>query len=511
MCIRDSLSAIPIGQTLTIALHLGDDLGSVFDSYDGVSFGYQLNSADIVSVQIDTTTRSVLVKALRPGEAILRVYVKGYPGELDDYIILKVGGAIHPNTPTVHIGGTVKFSLQIKDARDSKQNLWSSADPSIVAVDAISGVGEARYQGSTIVSNNITSFALNLVTVTPVDRIELDIHQAPITNIIDKTIGAPKEYRLPVVFYGSGQPLKFKRNEVDHSIIFQCRSLDKELATARAEKDPDTGEDFCVVTPTLPSEIKTIPAYWPSGITIAVTATDKDETYTFEHRQAIPYVPAFFLTDIAGPHVTLTTEQKSITFEVHHNKPNTITASTGDPARLHVSQISHSRDGVVYELRVVQDKLSFDNVVVEIFSLESHQRELFYVSYVKEETLPHISDSATPEASESRFYDLISSMLLLLAFTIGAAMLFSKMFGPTSSPSPAPVASTPAPPKTIATSPVVIPRTPGLPVTGRSPILSPSQGGRQLSSREVFLLMRNQTPTNMNTPTGNVGFEASPF
>ncbi len=65
---------------------LRDDVGVAFNTANGITLDFQLDTSDIVNVGPGPDNRTITVRALRPGEAILRVYANTHLGLLDDYV-----------------------------------------------------------------------------------------------------------------------------------------------------------------------------------------------------------------------------------------------------------------------------------------------------------------------------------------------------------------------------------------------------------------------------------------
>jgi hypothetical protein len=63
---------IPIGTTMEFKIFLRDDEGQPFSIYDTNSFQLQTNKADIIHADLGNNG-SVFIKALLPGDVILRV------------------------------------------------------------------------------------------------------------------------------------------------------------------------------------------------------------------------------------------------------------------------------------------------------------------------------------------------------------------------------------------------------------------------------------------------------
>lgn len=136
-------SQLPVGATMDFNIILRDDEGRAFSSTGNFEFHYDLDVINIINVSPGKTNSTVQVHALRPGEAILRVYTNTLSIPLDDYVKVssllrfaldpslisahlqfQVGHAIAPSEPFVHKGGTIRFS--VSDKLKTPGGLWNS-------------------------------------------------------------------------------------------------------------------------------------------------------------------------------------------------------------------------------------------------------------------------------------------------------------------------------------------------------------------------------------------------
>lgn len=65
---------------------LRDNEGRAFSSTGNFEFSYDLDVINVINVSPGKTNESIQVEALRPGEAILRVFTNSKSIPLDDYV-----------------------------------------------------------------------------------------------------------------------------------------------------------------------------------------------------------------------------------------------------------------------------------------------------------------------------------------------------------------------------------------------------------------------------------------
>jgi hypothetical protein len=108
-------------------------LGTPFlESGDAIPIVLDTNRADVVSIKVadydqsmDSTNVTIIVQALRQGTALVRVIYKSDP-QIVDWIMIKVGAYVSPQSATVHIGGHVTFSIIGKGIKSSVQHVCYS-------------------------------------------------------------------------------------------------------------------------------------------------------------------------------------------------------------------------------------------------------------------------------------------------------------------------------------------------------------------------------------------------
>jgi nuclear pore complex protein Nup210 len=128
------------------------------ESGDAIPIVLDTNRADVISIKVadydqsmDSTNVTIIVQALRQGTALARVIYKSDP-QIVDWIMIKVGAYVSPQSATVHIGGHVTFSIIGKGLHGlptGERGSWLSGNESIVHVNIHTGEAVAIGEGTT--------------------------------------------------------------------------------------------------------------------------------------------------------------------------------------------------------------------------------------------------------------------------------------------------------------------------------------------------------------------------
>lgn len=282
---------IPLGSLVEFKALLKDDLGNIFSSYDNILFDIQLNRIDFISARLGTNG-TIFVKALSPGDTILRTSVINSDSKLEDYILIRVGHIIFPVNPIIHIGGRINFSMSESFISDKKGE-WFSDNPRIFTINPFSGEGIAHEVGKTKIYFNNTLYTYTYVTVVKVGKIVID-SEIPqfITNIISPVSNISK-YKIPIHFFDDtfGQPLTLQ-NKINHNIQFGCSILENFWASAISNLE--SNELSCII---IPNNSPIFGTKMINSLTLVVSVMDQYQTYKLEYQKVFPFIPAFIIKD----------------------------------------------------------------------------------------------------------------------------------------------------------------------------------------------------------------------
>jgi hypothetical protein len=104
--------SMPIGSVSVMKVTIRDQLGREFHAVDpsALALAYTVDQRDSVAVVMRERDRTLLVRALRPGNVVLHVSL-GPSDSLQDFIKIRVGNSIQPASTVVHLGATVHYSI----------------------------------------------------------------------------------------------------------------------------------------------------------------------------------------------------------------------------------------------------------------------------------------------------------------------------------------------------------------------------------------------------------------
>jgi nuclear pore complex protein Nup210 len=184
-------------------------LGTPFlESGDAIPIVLDTNRADVVSIKVadydqsmDSTNVTIIVQALRQGTALVRVIYKSDP-QIVDWIMIKVGAYVSPQSATVHIGGHVTFSIIGKGLHGlpaGERGSWLSGNESIVHVNIHTGEAVAIGEGTTTVSFNgsrLTTYG----TITVIQVVSISIGRPSSITLITNVPMPQQGIRFPVKF-----------------------------------------------------------------------------------------------------------------------------------------------------------------------------------------------------------------------------------------------------------------------------------------------------------------------
>ncbi|TRZ10306.1 hypothetical protein HGM15179_016803 [Zosterops borbonicus] len=141
---KEALLALPLGVTLTFAVHFHDNSGDTFHSHNAV-LNFATNRDDFVQIAKGATNNTFVVRTVNVGLTLLRVWDAEHRGTAD-YIPLPVQHAIFPELPDVVMGDVLCLRTSLT-AQEGLPGMWSSSSSSLLLVDSKTGVALARDSG----------------------------------------------------------------------------------------------------------------------------------------------------------------------------------------------------------------------------------------------------------------------------------------------------------------------------------------------------------------------------
>eukprot|EP00911_Craspedida_sp_UC1_P000768 UC1_evm1s587 len=308
------LPTLPVGVTAEFRVSLYDRSGRVFDTVVWSSVRHTLHRFDRVRVRPGIENSSLLVTAAQPGTTVLRITAGQ---QAHDFIQLNVVPAIAPADALVHIGSRVCFSSFFQGklpaasaAFAGGDGVWGTSNDRLAAVqDSALGYVLAREEGRVAVTFNRSVITTTHLDIAHVAACRADVAAVeagpPLSNAY---VPGRAPVRIPLHFMGPGgavfTPLKACASAatndggmLEQQVRFSCR-LEPAVAasafTVEAVYDATSGASACVISSTLAdSPPPGADIFGVNELVLVVAAGVGDR---FEHRQTLPWVPAFGLT-----------------------------------------------------------------------------------------------------------------------------------------------------------------------------------------------------------------------
>jgi hypothetical protein len=413
-----SYFAVPLGTSMEFSLNFRDDLGNPFTIQDiaQVKLQTQLNRQDIVSAKLSSNSYSLLVKALTPGEVIVRVLLTDYG--IDDYIRIRVGHIIIPVNPTIHLGGKIQFSTAKSVSSSHSNDQWYSDNTRIAAVDLQSGVVTANSLGVTKIYHNGTVFTYTQVNVVKVEKVY--IHSGGISQLtnIPQVASTPNEYKVKLSFYSANSNLlDLSSSLIDHNIKVECTIAQNAWATAKSYFDVTSKQHYCVILPYSTSPSNQV---YIDTLALSVTVSDENHTYEIKQEESFRFIPAFALKDKSDI-IRLSPTHKYTTVQVLGHI-DSVTSS--DPKALQIKKLESAGDCSIFEIIVVKDTLDF-SVPVHFTRKEPYQIEEIIVYYTSAQPAVSPVNPVTPTEfmKPENAEDSISIFYLIAVFAVLAVVI----------------------------------------------------------------------------------------
>jgi nuclear pore complex protein Nup210 len=420
---------MPVGSEMRVDVALRDDVGRRFDAYAGVRFEALLNSLSAVSasvVQLNASLQSghfeeasLQLKALDAGDAIVRV--ADADGALDDYLRVRVGNAIEPSEPLVHVGGELLFSTPFDGAKPRDVDVWRSDKAPVLSVHPRSGKAVSRGAGSATVYHNSSSVftytrvrvvALRSIVVDPANETTL------VSNVVVASPSSPSSstsaaandggdattlprFDIAVRYYAAdadGQLVELadRLPSVRHNIVAKCSVRERKWATASAQRDPASGAHYCRVEPFPPSASMLASRQPPSHLTVQLSATDMYESTSASAERRVAFRSAFVVrsSDIDMDRIKLSQTRQSALLEIYASADTlrSLVASSSAPERVSLERQTIADEGAsaaaLFRVAVLSlFEAAFDDVLLSLIDVSTGQREQFLVSYASSSAL----------------------------------------------------------------------------------------------------------------------------
>ncbi|KAF2071451.1 hypothetical protein CYY_007225 [Polysphondylium violaceum] len=416
-------SVIPIGDSMSFAVYLRDDIGELFTEYgSSVTFITEVSNSGIIGATIEVTPSSyaiISVKGLRAGLVTLRVYLKDMP-HLDDYVKIFVGRLVDPDSPLVHIGSNSEFTISKEQLTQrgyslpsSNEKIWSSADPSIISIDPVSGKCVAKKDGKTTIHYIRNPSSQTSVTVSAIADIQIEFGKQVINNTNDR-------YSYPLKFYNKEHREFTSLSNIQQNIKGSCSVKETGFANAYFETLVVQGKEVynCVVQPT------GTPTSSIDKVTLFVQVSDQGRNYIFEKSFDLPFEATFSVLNSKSK-ILLTLKQKSFILNIQSPKPIFIESS--DISLLSVQQLPSTDQDTKnnvhrYLLQPMNPSSStgFSNVPLFISNPDGKNKQTIFVTYSTTSTSGSVADfgGATGFSQTYIFTFIVATLMVAIGVYI---------------------------------------------------------------------------------------------
>ncbi|KAE8021482.1 hypothetical protein FH972_007367 [Carpinus fangiana] len=359
---------LPVGADLELAISYYDALGNPFyEAYHAILVYAETNYQDVVSIN-DTRYEdgNIHLKAIRHGRALVRVSMSGSLVK-SDYVLISVGAQIHPQTPVLHKGGYLNFSVE--GLNDQVSGRWFTADASIISVDTLSGVAEAVGEGSTQVIFKGSSLELRTTgTVLTGIIISVGAPKEMLTNVPFPTKG----YNFSVKFSSNAYGKKFGAIGNRQEVPYDCIVDPPFVGYAKPWTDLDTGSSYCLFFPYSPEHlVHSIPMSkdMRPDISVSINASLREANYVSGSASAL-FIGGFSVLEMGknlmqlnltpDSNKTIITILGNTDIEIHWHKHDLMM----------ISPIYREESGIggraQYEIKVLRDKRFTDKIIITL-------------------------------------------------------------------------------------------------------------------------------------------------
>eukprot|EP00727_Mastigamoeba_balamuthi_P013985 m51a1_g9209 putative nuclear pore membrane glycoprotein (1978) ;mRNA; f:11387-19365 len=375
---------VPIGEVAEFVVVMRDDAGQQFHAKPQQSLTATINLpavGKIIDAGVDT---GVVVRAEKPGRAIVHVYINENPS-IEDYVPVHVAHVVVPSSPVVHVGGTVQFSTSSRAAAASSSSsgraLWESSAPGVMRIDGASGRADAVAEGVATITYQGAISTFTTVRVARLAGVELADGRRAVVASGGAPVRLPLRFRttahelltgeLTQAFSASAQPAV---PQIAHNLRVKCAVDETAWVRADAGRDAATGEYFCELTPVKRPTYEPAPA----SLHVTISASDQRRQNSADASVAVDFLPAFYAAERS---VRLGGDRKRATITVH-NARATLSVAPSDPNHVSVVGVASEAEGTAkFVVSPAHDpSLPWSSTIV-ISDSATGQREALPVSY----------------------------------------------------------------------------------------------------------------------------------
>lgn len=428
--------SLAVGADLELAPSYYDALGNPFyEAYHAIIFSAEINYQDIVSIdKSHYEDGHIHLKAIRHGRALVRVSMSGSPLK-SDYMLISVGAYIQPQTPVLHKGGYLNFSLE--GLNDEVSGQWFTGNASVISVDMQSGIAEAVGEGSTQVIFKGSNLELQtMVTVLTGIIISVGAPKTTLTNVPFPTKG----YNFSVKF-SDVHDKKFGATGSRDEVSYDCIVDPSFVGYAKPWMDLDMGNSFCLFFPYSPEHlVYSIPKSKDMRpyISVSINASLREASYVSGSASAL-FVGGFSVLEMGKNlmQLNLTPDSNKTTITILGNTDVEIYWQKQD--LMTISPIYREESGIgghaQYEIKVLKDKRFKDKIIITLPANE--QRVDIDVEY----------DPKEQEASGTTINKTVwASVVGCFSLLVLTAAIFMCFLERPTRPQPSPAVATPGTP-----------------------------------------------------------------
>ncbi|CAI9723077.1 Hypothetical predicted protein [Octopus vulgaris] len=442
-----SLSALPLGATLSIHVSFHDEIGHTFHATN-IQTKFTCNRYDLLQIVNGAENNTLLIKTTNAGQTLLKVW-NADDRKLADYINIPVKQAIIPQMATMKFGQIFCFDVPLSSSKGLK-GMWASSSGAIT-INQDTGVAVATNIGKSYVTFNMSS-DLNIVTevvVEAVGEIFLENTTAFVSNV-----GHQKVYLFPVKlshqksFIGGNCPASLVADSLAKAILpFICHvELTSELQDITAENlftvlpdfDEYSGNFVCKLTVESKNLGLSLTTLMSNVIVHVTIPSEENQPVVSAHSETLPFYPGFHIHSLelylstTNPQSTLRLSTISALFE--H-----ILVTASDPSFIEVlpPQPDITTSIIVYLVRLRDVSAVWDRLRTDLyldFSCPLTGQHVHIPVYIKlTDNKQIVSDSKNKDRSftevttSQTFWFLI--LLFIIAFFLILALAYQIRYG----------------------------------------------------------------------------------
>ncbi|GAB1602354.1 nuclear pore membrane glycoprotein 210-like isoform X1, partial [Argonauta hians] len=373
-----SLSALPLGATLSLRVSFHDEIGHTFHATN-IQTRFTCNRYDLLQVFNGAENNTLVIKTTNVGQTLLKVW-NSDDRKLADYINIPVKQAIVPQTTTMKFGQIFCFDVPLTSSKGMR-GMWASSRRTI-SIHEDTGVAIATNIGKSHVTFNMSS-DLNIVTevvVEPIHEIFLENTTSFISNV-----GHQNKLYLFLVklannkgFIGANCPASLVAETLSKATFpFFCHvELTNELQDITAENlfsvhpdfDENSGNFVCKLTVESKNLGLSLTTLISNVIVHATIPSEENQGTVSAISVPLPFYPSFHIHSLeiylsnANPQSTLRLSTIPSLFE--H-----ILVTASDPSFLEVlpPQPDTSTSAIVYLVRLRETSTVWERLRTDLY------------------------------------------------------------------------------------------------------------------------------------------------